>query len=995
MHRTSFRKRWLTLSILLAFAVSLASPAAGSAAEAKRLHSSLDADQFTPPSAKIASTFDHSLKREALKQGAVSSNHSLLSKIIEPRNFVPASDSPEPVDVIVELKTDPVSVHRTKTKKGLMKSDDLHQSELSAEQTAFEASLAKLSAKPKRQYKQVFNGYSLTIPGNQVEGLLLLPGVKAVYPDLELKVSPIDSFTPNMDESAPFMGAGYLWDLGFDGTGIKVGVLDTGIDYRHPSLAPAYKGGYDFVDDDADPMETPPDPNDPEAATDHGTHVSGTIAGRGDPLNPDSGTGWVRGVAYGSDLYAYRVLGPGGTGSTEDVLAAIERSVLDDMDIINLSLGSSVNDQYDATAIALNNAMLDGVVAVTANGNDGPDDYTVGSPGTADIAISVGASSPPLNIPTIQADGIDKAYASMMAYSPELGDLQGQPLELVDAGLGTAADFEGKDLSGKAALIARGSISFTEKSLNAQAAGAAAAVIYNNEPGNFGGTLGSEGDYIPTMSLSQEVGLALKAQADANESYLVTFGIELEQDFIGEFSSIGPTLPGLTIKPDLSAPGVAIRSSVPAFDGNYENAYADLQGTSMASPHIAGAAALLLQKYGTMEPFEVKSLLMNNAFELADREGQRYSSMAQGAGRADLGPTIEAKAVAMVEQATSAVPGGESMPYLTGSISFGQKEAGAADKRTVTLKDIAGTASAYSIATVWHGEAAGTLTTSKTNVAVSAGGSALFDIALQVDPYAADGRYEGKVILAEGGGHTLHLPFVVYVGDVDIPDAISHVALEPPIFSPNGDGVTDTANIAFNVNLASPYFSLDVYDAVTAEWKGTILETADGIAPGSYIIEGWDGQVTNPSGSAPLEEGLYVILPWAGNDAASAAPLEAQASPFVIDVSPPVSALDKPAYTVQKGMATITGQIKSDYMIDLFGDYSAVGVAALYKNKGWVQADGVIAPDGSFSIQVPYKPGLKPVEVYVYDLAGNGTLEPAHTVKIKKGKPNKPKGELE
>lgn len=996
MYQKRLRKKGLALSFLLALILSLISPAAGTAADAKLLHSSLQADHLSLPSANIAASYDHSLKLEAMKQKADSPNNPIITQTIKPQNYVPATDSTEPIDVIVELKTDPVSVYQAKVKKGLKKSGAVYQSELSAEQTDFAASLAKINVKPKRQYKHIFNGYSLKIPANQVDSLLTLPGVKAIYPNIEFKVSPIDSITPNMDESAPFMGSDFYWDLGFDGTGIKVGVLDTGIDYHHPSLATAYKGGYDFVDDDTDPMETLPDPDDPEAATDHGTHVSGTIAGRGDPLNPDSGTGWVRGVAYGSDIYAYRVLGPGGTGSTEDVIAAIERSVLDEMDVINLSLGSSVNDQYDATSIALNNAMLGGVVAVTSNGNDGPDSYTVGSPASADMAISVGASSPPLNVPTIQADGVEKAYASIMTFSPELGELEGQALNLVFAGLGTSADVEGKDLTGKAALISRGSISFAEKSLNAQAAGAVAVIIYNNEPGNFGGTLGTEGNYVPTMSISQEDGLALKAKVETAGSYPFTFGIELEQDLMGEFSSSGPTLPGLTIKPDISAPGVAIRSSVPAFDGNYEDAYSDLQGTSMASPHIAGAAALLLQKDGSMEPFEVKSLLMNNASKLADRDGQRYSHMVQGAGRADLGNTLEAKAVAMVEQATNAVPSGESMPYFTGSISFGQKDAGALDTRTITVKDIAGAASSYTVTTAWYGSPAGSVTASQENVEVSAGGSTLFDITLQVDQNTADGRYEGEIVLTEAGGegHTLQVPFAVYVGEADIPDAISDVALDPLFFSPNGDGMTDTTDISFKVNLASAYFSLDVYDAVTSKWKGTIAAADDGIDPGSYIIEAWDGIVTNDTGSAPLEEGYYVILPWVGDDT-EVIPLEEQASPFVIDVNAPVSKLANPAVTTQNGIGTITGHIESDFMIDLFGDYSAIGVAALYYDKGWIQADGIIAPDGSFSVQVPLKPGLKPVEVYVYDIANNGVVEPAYIVDMKRVKPNKPRNNLE
>ncbi|XEC95874.1 S8 family serine peptidase [Paenibacillus tarimensis] len=997
MFKTKIVNRWLAAAFILSLVFSLVSPAAVIAAEDKNLQSSLHADQLLLPSESLPSSFDHSLKLEAMNQqpdrSAAAPFEAKKLAAVQPINYVPASDSSEMISVIVELMTEPVAVHRAKVKKGLKKNDAAHQTKLSEEQADFVASINKLNAKLKRQYKHVFNGFSVKLPANQTDSLLALPGVRAVYPDLEVNVSPIDSITPNMDESAPFIGSEVLWDLGFDGTGIKVGVLDTGIDYNHPSLAGAYKGGYDFVDDDADPMETPPDPNDPEAATDHGTHVAGTIAGRGNPLDPDQGTGWVRGVAYGSDIYAYRVLGPGGNGSYEDVIAAIERSVLDGMDVINLSLGSSANNQFDATSIALNNAMLDGVVAVTSNGNNGPDPFTVGSPGTADMAISVGASSPPLNVPTIQAEGVDKVYGSIMTFSPDLGDLRGQSLELVYAGLGTASDFQGKDLTGKAALISRGSITFAEKSLNAKAAGAVAAIIYNNESGNFGGTLGSPGDYIPTLSISQEDGLALLAKIEPSGSYPFTFGIDLEQDLIGDFSSVGPALPGLTIKPDIVAPGVAIRSSIPAFDGNYEDAYADSQGTSMAAPHIAGAAALLLQKDGMLTPFEIKSLLMNNAVKIVDREGRQYSNMEQGAGRVDLGKTVQAKAAAMAEQTTTAVPGGESVSYHTGSISFGQMNAGAASKRTITVKDIAGEASVYSISTAWYGVSAGSIGVSQDQAAVNAGGSSEFEVTLQLDEHTADGRYEGGVVLTEAEGHTLKIPFTVYVGEVDLPDAISDVALDPLFFSPNNDGAADTTDITFKVNLAAQYFALEAYDAVTSQWKGTIAAADDGIDPGTYVVEGWNGIVVNGTGQFGLEEGLYVIIPWTG-DGSDAAPIPEQASPFVIDVNAPDSTLDEPAVTVQDGIGTITGHIESDFMIDLFGNYSAIGVAALYDDKGWVQVDGVIAPDGSFSIQVPVKPGLKPVEVYVYDIAGNGTIQPAFVVDLKEkgktGNPGKP-----
>lgn len=991
-------RKWLSYSLIFALLFTLVFPAMGMGAEDKQVQSILNSNLVSWPNSTDATPFDHSKKLEALdalkqnpserastrfKAEQVEAGDGFSAQMLEPANYVPASDSKELISVIVELQSEPIAAYQAKVHQGLMRSDTMHQKKLAVEQDQFATAAKKLNVKLDKQYKHVFNGYSLQIPANQVEDLLDLPGVKAIYENIIVHATPIDSITPNMNISAPHIGSNYYWDLGFDGTGIKVGVLDTGIDYNHPSLAEAYKGGYDFVDNDDDPMETPPNPNDPEAETSHGTHVAGTVGGRGNPDDPNSESGWVRGVAPGSDIYAYRVLGPGGTGTTSNIIAAVERSYEDGMDVINLSLGASVNNQFDALSVALNNSMLAGVITVTSNGNSGPDDYTVGVPGTAEMAISVGASSPPLHVPIILGTGLEKVFASMMTYSPDLGELKGQPLEIVYAGLGTEEDFEGIDVTGKVALISRGSISFGEKSINARNAGAAVAIIHNNEPGNFGGTLGEPGDHIPTMSISQEDGLELAANIEADTNYTITLDTELEQDLMAEFSSRGPSLPGLAIKPDISAPGVAIRSSVPSFDGNYEDAYASMQGTSMASPHIAGAAALLLQKDASLTPFEVKSVMMNNAYKLSDRDHSRYSHMTQGAGRVDLEQTINATAIAMVEEVTTATNDGNATPYYTGSISFGLKNTGAQDSRNIKLKDIANANSTYSVTTTWYGPAAGNLTVSENQVTVNAGDTAEFQVGLAVADHTPDGRYEGEVILTEASGHTLQIPVSLFVGSADIPDPVSDITLDPIFFSPNNDGVTDTTDIRFKVNSDVDYFSLDVYSIDTESnryvWEGTIIETEDGVSPGSYIIRGWDGSVANYNEVFDLDENLYLVLPWV-EDAQGYRPLLDQDYPFVLDVTAPVSTLNDPPMTVEGSTGVITGQIVSDFMIDLFGDYSAIGVAALYNDQGWKQINGTIDDNGAFRIQVPIQAGLNVFEIYVYDIADNGVLEPAHIV---------------
>ncbi|MFD1138193.1 S8 family serine peptidase [Paenibacillus urinalis] len=995
MQSKPIRRRLMSLSVVSTLFLSTVFPAVVSGAEAT--NRKFDPSLFNLDESKLNSQMNGVTLNSSKKQAALnntdqstntgskiesytqSDNSERASSVITPQNYVPESDSTSTISVIVELSEEPIALYESKSSQNLNSGNNDQRSLIQKQQQSFASAAKRLNATLKTPYSVVFNGYAVDIRADRVESLLAIPGVKAVYPDSEMKATPINSITPNMDESAPFIGSDTFWDIGYDGAGIKVGVLDTGIDYEHPSLADAYKGGYDFIDNDDDPYETPPDPNDPEAATDHGTHVSGTIAGRGNPLDPESGTGWVRGVAYGADIYAYRVLGPGGSGPTSGVIAAIEQSVEDDMDIINLSLGSEMNNEFDPASVALNNAALAGVVAVVANGNSGPDDYTLGSPGAAEIPISVGASTPPLNVPTVDGEGLLTSYGSLMTFSPDLSTLDGETIEVVYAGLGTTDETEAVDLTGKVALIQRGSISFTEKSVNAQAAGAVAAIIYNNEPGNFGGTLGVPGDYIPTLSISLEDGTALKSKIEATPGYEITFGIDLQQDLMADFSSRGPALPKYGIKPDISAPGVAIRSSIPAYGGDYSEAYADFQGTSMATPHVAGAAALLLDKDASLTLSEIKGLMTNNALKLSDLDGNRYEHNIQGAGRLDLESTLEAKAVALVQEETTAVESGEETPYETGLLSYGILDGGSTSTKTIEVSDVVGEGSSYSVSTEWYGTPPGTLSVSESSISVPVNGEASIDVTIAMSNGIADGNYEGELILTEAGGHQLKIPVYVYVGEpVEIP-VVSDVAVDPQFFSPNEDELYDYTDVYFSVNAGNEKIALDILNP-NGKWLGSIDESNGEMEPGDYWIQQWDGTIINGPNIIKLEDGIYFA---SGSALINGGWIEYldEAYPFVLDTAAPVSTLDDPQITVEGDVGTIRGQIESDLMVDALGNYSGIGVEAGYLVDGeWDYAIGSISDNGEFTIEVPIVEGQNDFEVYVYDYTGNGFIEPSHLV---------------
>ena len=949
-------------------------------------------EQVTP---KIKSTLSPQLPIHSL------STPSLLHSKAD--IFVAQSDSDEPVTVIVELETDPVALHEANAKNSIVPFSGNHEKKIRLEHTAFKMqAIRNLNVEFNHEYTMAFNGYSVRIPANEVERLAEIPGVKAIYPNLEYTALPISDelpFGPLMDDSAPHIGANKLWDIGVTGQGIKVGVLDTGIDMNHPSLKDAYKGGWDFVDKDPTPMETLPDStklpleDGTEYHTTHGTHVSGTIAGRGNPDDPNSPTGWVKGVAPGADLYVYRVLGPYGKGSTENITAAIDTAVGENLDVINLSLGGDFNNAYTADSVAVNNAVASGVTVVLANGNAGPKTGTVGSPGGAHLPISVGASTPPTITPVFDAPGLQRVYAHLAEHAKEITE-QGKSFDMAYANYGKPEDYKGKDVAGKLVLVSRGGtitvgdeevgMSFGDKAVNAAKAGAAALIIFNNVDGELKATLGDLGEYIPTYSLSKAAGSTLKGNIERGVT-TVTFSTIEEQDLLADFSSRGPVYPDYTIKPDISAPGVAIRSSVPAWDGNYENAYKDSQGTSMAAPHIAGAAALLLEKYHhRIRTNELKSLMMNNAVPMYDRDKAPYLIMEQGAGRVDLNNILSAKSIAMAKATTTATTNKQESEYETGSVSFGLVGADNQYSKSIKVKDIANEDQTYSISILWSGTDKGIELSADTDtISVSPNGENTFDVNAMVPADVPDGRYEGFIILTEAQGHVLRLPVSLYVGDKYEIDTITNITTNPKFFSPNGESTQKTTKMTFAVTRSIEDFTISVTDSVYGHHMGDVYVSKNyGIIhdPDIYGIQNWNGTVKKDGQSVTLPDGKYDLVPVIGGNE-----LEKQKSWFIIDRQAPESVMDEDPVRIDEvnpGQGIISGKVTKDLLIDLLPNEPVgnnIFVTAIHQSSGQ-QKHGVVNNDGTFTISMPLNPGMNNLDIYVYDAALNGVLAPAHHV---------------
>lgn len=465
--------------------------------------------------------------------------------------------------------------------------------------------------KVRQQFTEAFYGISVSGTLEELASLAKMP----LIDDLHF----VTTYQAHVEESIPFVGADEavnykdLRGRPITGEGIKVGIIDTGIDYRHPDLKSNYGGGYDTVDQDKDPMETKLE----ERSTFHGTHVAGVIAANGKR----------KGVAPKAKLYAYRALGPGGFGTSETVISAIERAVKDKVDIINLSLGNDVNGPDWPTSLALNKAVEKGVIAITAAGNSGPGLWTVGSPATASKAITVGASYPPVFFPSVHVNGKEKIITPMIGSVKWKKDIAGK---LVFKQHGERNEM--KRVKNKFVLLERGKITFTDKIKNAEEAGAKAVIVYNNENGEFVGQLKGK-FHIPAATISRKEGLWIKSILKKQKTVVKT-STEKKVDVLADFSSRGPVTGTWQMKPDLLAPGVQIKSTIPG-------GYLSLQGTSMASPHVAGAAALIKQLHPNWSVDDIKSVLINTATPLYKNNKTIYHAYEQGAGRLDIDRALE------------------------------------------------------------------------------------------------------------------------------------------------------------------------------------------------------------------------------------------------------------------------------------------------------------------------------------------------------------------
>ena len=755
-----------------------------------------------------------------------------------------------PATYMLELAGKPVTVANANAGGKLSKAEKNQlRAQLKSAQAGVIAAAKKGGAKVLGSYQLTYNGVKIRATAAQAVKLARQPGVVGLH-----RIHPV---ALDNIHGVPLVGAPQVWDgvAGLHGEGIKVAVIDTGVDYTHadfggpgttaayqtalasdtapanPALfgsgAPKVKGGVDLVGDDynadpSDPAYQPiphPDSN-PLDCNGHGTHTSGTATGFGVLSDGSTYAGTYGattvsshswnvgpGVAPKADLYSIRVFGC--QGSTDVVVDAIEWAVDHDMDVINMSLGSTYGLPGDPDGIAADNAALAGVIVVASAGNSGPNPYLVGSPSVSTRTISVAASDPTQSFPAANValtggtniQAIDANGIPVNGLSAPIKVLYtGLPHDAAHISLGcNPSEYTAAGVTGDIVVVKRGTCARVARAIFGQQAGAAAVIMVNNANSlpPYEGPITSNPDdgtpytvTIPFLGVRSSNGAALVA-ADgttatltdttlANPGYLAT----------ASFSSGGARMEDSWLKPDVTAPGVSIASAgmgtgiAPAF----------LSGTSMAAPHTAGLAALVRQAHPTWSVEAIKAAIVNTADPSLDAG---YSTRLNGAGFVQAPPAVATNVVATGD------PGTATLNY-----GFAEFVGGYAKTRQVHLQNLGSTAVTFDVTTARNSGSPHSVGLGNSSITVQAHSTANVSVTLSV-PVGTVGDASafhdvaGLVRFAPrngaNGGVALDVPFyLVARADSKIKTSLNTVQLNKKgsqtAYISNGGAITGTAD---------------------------------------------------------------------------------------------------------------------------------------------------------------------------------------------------------
>ncbi|SEL43930.1 PA domain-containing protein [Colwellia chukchiensis] len=737
------------------------------------------------------------------------------------------------------------------------------------------------SLQVQRNLSVTLNGLIVSVPGkvDLKAKLQNIPGVKKVFEH--------EMYKAHLDASLDLINAPAVWQaLGQRdraGEGIKIAVIDSGIRAEHPMFAsnehqrPAGLPTDDYCTT-IDPTfcndklvlaryYTPTFPThedesiSPLDVLGHGTHVAGTAAGNAVSTRFAGVDVNFSGVAPGASIMAYKALflDPfgGGGGSNVMLVSALEDAVADGADVINNSWGGGAgghpNDSvYQPIFTAAEAA---GVVMVTAAGNDGPSAETVGCPACIEAGITVASTQTGRSFAhLVNAAGVEDINATPgdgdFEITSDISALLTPAINVDPANALGCEAFPVDSLKNNIVLISRGICGFTDKATNAQAAGAVGMIVYNNAPGVI--RMSMEGIRLPSVSISQESGEAILAAWQEGSGATITKSQMLNDaaavDAMSDFSSRGPNGDSSFLKPDLAAPGSDILSAFAP--GDDETQYDVSSGTSMASPHVAGAAALLRQLRPELNAFQIKSILMtssNPAVKMQDLT-TAATPFDRGAGRLDV--AAASKTALSFDKASFVATG------CVATCSF---------ERTVTnLMPTAGDWQAH--VEFVNDQITGSLST--TELSIAEAGTATFT--LTVNSAFADNSWQfGQVVWTDASGQypAAHLPIAVHPQLSDDSSLVSTMLVAGEVTA--GEKVSMSARAGYSGNDDFSTLSVKIpegteldVDSIAIEMSpvGLVAQNGFSVSPNKRVMT-WTGPLTNEPDVKSIEPATSFLYP--------------------------------------------------------------------------------------------------------------------------------------
>jgi subtilisin family serine protease len=680
---------------------------------------------------------------------------------------------------LVQLNGDPLATY-VKTKPGPGKKIDFdnattksYRAQLAAFRNDFKQWLRANAPKAKvtGEFDISLNAVAIKLNGESLANIAAAPQVvraqyQGIYypnvtgdPDLDL-IKAVEAWTA-AGGGPPAPNAG---------DGVKVAVVDTGIDATHPCFSDAgypartQLGDTGFTNNKVIAAKVFNNKATgrkytPEALQEHGTHVAGTVACNYGTTASVNGTAIphpISGVAPRALLGNYNVFPDVvDNARSEDILNALDTAYADGFDVANMSLGGNAHGIQDLVTMAVDNLDRANMVVAVAAGNSGPGHYTVESPGSAARALTAGAArvglvvATPFTVGGITAAGVTGDFATVKSdLTAPLGVVAGSGVN----GLSTACSaLAAGSLTGKIALVARGTCTFSTKIRNAQNAGAVAALVSNNIAGDGVGMAQDGTPNQPTIfayNVSLTDAAALKTHdgeattISASPAYIITGN----DDFMAGFSSQGPTDVDFRVKPDVVAPGVNVLSSIPHQFCDAPPCFTFLQGTSMATPHLAGSAAVLRWANPAWGAAEIRSAIVNTA----DQNVLKKTTSTTGAKETDLLITGSGR-----ENLQSAVNAAVALDPV--SVSFGALPSGSGQFQTfvVTVKNLDEIPATLSF-TVDAGGGGVAYELDTPAATLAAGASTQVTVRMNASKGASAGDHQAWLRVSSGGAEVAH-----------------------------------------------------------------------------------------------------------------------------------------------------------------------------------------------------------------------------------------------